>query len=422
MKNFLPFPKIENLNIILYLFILSLTIRITAIFLYHGLSDAPNFGADDSEYLALAHSIRFESIFSYGAEHPWGQTLPIDGPGPFMPTAARAPLYPFLISFLWWGKQPPIFQIYLLQAILGSIVAIIIFKIASKVAGDKIGIIAGLITALYPLNIYLCTVVLTETLFTFLLVTSIYLWTRNKASASGIFLGLACLTRPIILPFLILMFGASIFSKFNRKTHFKIFLAAFLIVFPWSVRNTIVMHSVIPVASSGWGANLLFGTIDLPYGEGNNFWFNFAADKQVQEIITSTDNETNAEIRMLHAGIDRILQNPVKWLSHRFIQYPRLFADTGMYMLKIFPLSVAFIKVCMLAISFIFSIFCFLGVLLSYSTIRQFYTILAFPVLFCVMQFPAYGEPRFIAPILPLLSIFVALTISRLINISRAQF
>src|SRR2546422_11215874 len=107
---------------------------------------------------------------------------------------------------------------------------------------------------------------MSEILFTFLLTMGLWLWGQRLGWLAGILLGAATLTRAVLLPFVIVLAVMAVVHKFNRALHMKIVLGAMLVILPWTIRNAVTQHALIPVAVQGWGSNLLFGTIDVPYG------------------------------------------------------------------------------------------------------------------------------------------------------------
>ena len=162
-------------------------------------------------------------------------------------------------------------------------------------------------------------------------------------------------------------------------------------------------RSLIPIQTQGWGANRLLGTIDAPY-RGETPWNSYNSDPNFKLAIASSTNETDAERKMLRAAIGRIRNNPFGWVAIRIKQYPRLFADTGTYIVPLVPLAAKVIKIAVLW-ELLLTAMAGLGMTLSLKRWRQRYFLAAFPLFMCLAQLPAYGEVRFIVPIIPMLSI-----------------
>ena len=391
-----------------FLLLLALLARIVCVLVQQdGVGDP-----DSAEYLALAQSIRFHGVFSFGGPHSWGSSPPLNGHGPFLPTAARAPLYPLLIAALWWNVAPPIFSVQIVQVGLGATVCVLTYWIALSLTNYRTALFAGLITALAPLSSFMTAAIMSETLFTFLLILGIWFWSRKRGFLAGLIFGAAALTRPIVLPFVILIALSAAILKFNRGIHARIALGAFLIIVPWTVRNLATQNALVPIQTQGWAANLLLGTVDIPYGANSNQWVNFQADPAFRSIVSSSKTETDAERRMLGAALNKIRKDPSRWLWTRMKEFPRLFADSGMYFVPFIPLSPRFIKFIMLGFSFLFLGLAGIGMIAMRKNWRQFYFLGAFPIFMCCIQFPVYGEPRFMVPAFPLLAIFASIPLA----------
>jgi len=308
--------------------LVALVVRLVAISLWSGYDLRDTF--DQGEYFALAQNVRLHGSFSYGEPHPWGVRAALDTPGPYEPTAARAPLYPFMVAALWWQHSSPTLEVRLVQAFLGTTVALLVYLIALQAFGLGAGLIAGLAMALAPLTVYTTAILLSETLFTFLLTASLWCWTRKQGVLAGLLLGAATLARAVSLPLIGVVLLLAILWKADRRLHFKIAVAALVVVTPWTLRNAVTQHAFIPVSSIGWGANLLLGTIDVPYGSGNEF-ATFDKDRDFTTIARGTPDPNDAERQMSKVAIERIRAAPLHWLWVRIKQYPRFWIGTGSF-------------------------------------------------------------------------------------------
>jgi 4-amino-4-deoxy-L-arabinose transferase-like glycosyltransferase len=391
------------------IFALALTVRfLLLIFLPISTALSP----DESEYLALAQNIRLHGILSFGAPHRFGEAGALNGPGPVLPTAARPPVFPFMVASLWWQDAPPFTALYVAQAILGAMIAWLVYSIALRTFNLWVAIIAGVGMALAPTSSALVLSVLTETLFAFLLTSCLWLWGRQQGFLAGLLLGAATLTRPVSL-FLVLLVGvAGLAVNFNRALHLRIAVGAVLVIAPWTLRNAITQHDFIPVATYGWGSTPFIGTIDVPYGSGQPAltWF---ADKELLDIIATSPTETVAERRLAQAARERIVRDPLRWLWIRLKDYPRLFLDYGTFFMPFVPLSAAVVKGMFAASSVIFFLLSFCGIYLARKEWRRVYYLALIPLVLLILQFPAAAGFRYSVPILPMLSIFAALAISR---------
>jgi hypothetical protein len=125
----------------------------------------------------------------------------------------RPPLYPvFLMPFVALNDQV-VWHIQLAQALIGTSQAVILAVIAGGWAGQRAGNWAFVLALFHPFLIFYTPFLLTETLFIALLWLGIFCLQRLNEQSSKSYnrwlicgacvLALACLTRPALLPFLV---------------------------------------------------------------------------------------------------------------------------------------------------------------------------------------------------------------------------
>jgi 4-amino-4-deoxy-L-arabinose transferase-like glycosyltransferase len=164
---------------------------------------------------------------------------------PNVPTPTRAPIYPLFLSFIYFifGHNYTVVRFF--QVILSGLTCVILYYIAKEIFNEKIATISAWLLVSYPVLIVYTGLLLTETLFTFLLAVSVLLLIRGIVTAktkyfigSGTFLGLATLTRPVTLlfPFVILIFFIIVKRKLILNW-FAFFLIFVVVLFPWVLRN-----------------------------------------------------------------------------------------------------------------------------------------------------------------------------------------
>jgi 4-amino-4-deoxy-L-arabinose transferase-like glycosyltransferase len=171
---------------------------------------------------------------------------------PLEPDYFRTPIYPLFIA-LAESIGPEGFSIIFLQIIISVLTCYITYRIAIALTENLfIANIAALLVTVDLPSIVLTNLVLTETLFTFLLVMCFYFfinYLRNRQVKQLVFAsvlsGLMILCKPIA--FFIPFFFSGFIIYVNRKNILSIIkplflLSAFvmLIVSPWLIRNKIV--------------------------------------------------------------------------------------------------------------------------------------------------------------------------------------
>jgi hypothetical protein len=188
---------------------------------------------------------------------------------PFHPEAYHTPLYPlFIASFLF--LHFPLFGIVIVQDFICALIAVLTYRIGIVLTNSwTISVSAAIIAALEPMSIYWSGLLMSDTLWAFLVITSIYLFTRNRPYLSLFTLGLSAWVRPISLyfmPIFIVMFIYHLYTK--KESGLKIAKNAAIIVcifiatvFPWSLRNKLVFNTW-SFTSASW--YLMYG---FPVGE-----------------------------------------------------------------------------------------------------------------------------------------------------------
>jgi len=161
----------------------------------------------------------------------------------------KEPLYYYFLAAIYKLFGYSHLAVYLIQALLTAIGAILIYKITSQLFNRAVGYIASLILALYAMSIFYDAILLRASLITFLNILLFYLILKADRDnrpmlwfLAGMSLGFSMLTRQnILLPF-ILLFILTRARSFKKGINIAlIFIAGlFIIVSPVLVRNYIV--------------------------------------------------------------------------------------------------------------------------------------------------------------------------------------
>ena len=183
-------------------------------------------------------------------------------------SAYRTPLYPFLIALVYaLGGQNSLLVI-LVQVLLGTLVVFLTYALGVRILPKPTALIGTLLISIDLGSITNVFYILTETLFTFLLMAAILAWVeaiqQDKTTwlvISSTLMGLSVLCRPIAVYFPILLAAGLLFIK--RRTWLRllrqlvIYIGVFLVVLlPWVVRNEVLIG--IPTVTTISNYNLLF--------------------------------------------------------------------------------------------------------------------------------------------------------------------
>jgi 4-amino-4-deoxy-L-arabinose transferase-like glycosyltransferase len=200
-------------------------------------------------------------------------------PGGLYPTAYYPPGYPLFLGALFWLVDLLPFDVDHLSALVGANVVLsvltipLVFALGRRLNGVTAGLVAAGVMAVLPNAIFHTGVALTETLFLFLMVLMLLLAvaTRPLARAPGtarlvvigVLFALTALVRPVslvLLPaFLFLWWPAGTRAALRRTA--VVAGAAALVILPWTVRNVVTMDSPILI-SANLGDNLCIGYND----------------------------------------------------------------------------------------------------------------------------------------------------------------
>lgn len=361
---------------------------------------------DSQWYISAARNIALNHFFSADGSRP---------------TAFRPPLYSALIASLWFGESPPVFLALLLQAVMGALTVALVYLIARRRFGRTVAVLAGVGMALAPMTGRFTAVVLTETLFTFLLTLGIFFWARKQYAWTGIAFGLAALTRVTLLPFLVLLPLLTLMGSWRsyRRGYLMIAVISFAVASIWIVRNAVVFHRFIPVAASGSGTNLLIGSMRTSEADDVPTRKALLRSVDTAAALSQSNDETEFDRVRLRAALRRIADNPGHWLIARSQQYPRLFIDSGSYVFG--NEGIAFTSVlrqrrtgqAIVRIGFILgNILVFFFALVGLIAERARFVVLShitlFPIFLSAISLPLWIEPRYGLPMMPLVAILSA--------------
>jgi 4-amino-4-deoxy-L-arabinose transferase-like glycosyltransferase len=168
----------------------------------------------------------------------------------------RAPGYPlFLRGLFVLGVPEP--GMLVLQALLGTATLALTMTLARTWMGSMAAVVAGAILAVHPTLLMYTVLFMSETLFLFYLLGFFVLFTwpdasRRTTAAAGVFLGLSILTRSTLLPFvgilLLWTLASSYWPRAERRVRALWLVAPMLLtIAPWTLRNAIVYHELIPI-------------------------------------------------------------------------------------------------------------------------------------------------------------------------------
>ncbi len=267
------YKKKFDIVIVIIILIIAFTVRIS----YQNNSIVRNHIISDArEYFLGAYNMCFFKTYS--------TSTPKSPQMPPKPNAGRTPGYSlFLLPFLCINKTINGFleNVMFAQAILGTLVSAIGYLQARLFLPPLWALAIGILTAISPHLVAMDDYLLTESLFTFVLILSFYLlcvgWRFKKRSVlffSGIGWGYAFLVKPLAMllgPFVAtVLFIDPLRWKLRITVDTIKMTCMFLIgmsltIAPFFIRNYLVLNKIFPESGRGW-ASIVDGTyINLTY-------------------------------------------------------------------------------------------------------------------------------------------------------------
>lgn len=180
------------------------------------------------------------------------------------------PLYPYFLALVYKAFGPSLLAAKLVQSLVGALTAGFVFLLGRECFGRVVGILAGLLAAVYVPFIFTDNLLLLPVLATLLNTIMLYLLCRGLARgggrvlvASGFFAGLSAAGNASILVFAPVAVGFILFwrkwtleARIRRALFFVAGLA--VVVTPILIRNYAVGRDFVPLTSNA-GLNFYIG-------------------------------------------------------------------------------------------------------------------------------------------------------------------
>lgn len=385
--------KKQNAYILTIFISLSFIIKLILIFKY---KNQLTLASDDLNYIKSAVVLAKNGTFIF---HSFTE-----------PTVYVMPLYPFFLAVVFKlagyglaGLQ----AVRIIQALFSCITILMVYLTARHLFNEKTALVSSFLVSFYIPNIVSAGYILTETLFTTLLLTLIYLSlkfaqkpTGAKFALLGLLWVLAVLCRPTIALYPVLLFiYLFIYFKYGLLKLIRLglsMLIPFLIIMaPWWVRNYQEYDTFIPLAASS-GNPMLQGTyINYEQNPGNVTYY-----KLGKTTFETNKNEVETAKRRIVNGFKEDPWGYLKWYTLGKTKY---FWGTVFYWRKYFSISHYFVYIyhCILLLGFF-------GLMMNFRSLSRYMlpvlVILYFNVVHCVYM----AFDRYAFPVMPILSIFCA--------------
>jgi 4-amino-4-deoxy-L-arabinose transferase-like glycosyltransferase len=354
------------------------------------------------------------------------------GWGPGALTSIRPPLYPALLAAVWGIFGPNNLQVVrVLQIILALGTTALVYQVAARLYDPATARYAAALSWLYPSFVFFNFLILTETLFTFLLMafvlTAVMVVQRPRALPAlicGLSLGLAALTRSVLWPVPI-VFGPLLAALIRAPLRQRLILPGFLlvgyavVVVPWAVRNT-RLQEVVTIVDTMGGINLRMGNYE--YTPDDRMWDAVAitGEKSWVHGFTVEPGQTPTEGRKdkwaQRQAIAYMLANPGITLRRSLIKFADFWGlerefiagiQSGLFappkwlgIIASLLIVVAYVVVILIGAA---------GMWLTPPRDWRCHILLLFPVaLFVAAHSIIFGHSRYHLPLIPIFAIYAA--------------
>ena len=346
------------------------------------------------------------------------------------PTAFWPPGYPLLLASAYWIFEETVAVAQLLNVLLGTATVGLVYLIGRRTLGMMPALVGAAIVAAFPSLIFFTAVTLSEVTFTFLALLAIYLLVLETQSgrgrqlplllAAGLVLGYAVLVRgqALLLPIIFVPFWLRSGVRWPGISHKLVALALGigLMVAPWSIRNAIQMESPVFLSTNA-GINFWIGNHEGATGRGQ------LADELVYSYpeLTTVQREVRVNAEASRRGLAYALTHPVQEVS---LSIKKLFwlyyhDSEGLSWNEGHggqPFLSSLERVALFGLSniYYFAVLGFfaLGVRLWFS-LRDPGSVLLISIIvyWTLVHVAFFGDPRFHAPIMPIVALLAAVPI-----------
>lgn len=301
----------------------------------------------------------------------------------------RAPFYPFFLAGVYaicgYGHGP----VKIAQAVVGAATAVLVLLLAWRFRPET-GPLAGVLAAVYGPLVASANEVMTETFFVFFVVLAAWLLVgtegRRRWLLGGVAIGLAGLTRPVGLLWVPALALASLGPGRSWRWLVWVVLGAVLTLSPWTLRNSLLHGTLVPVTTHG-------GFIVARSNAADPAWRHADGWGIQPEVFERWPSEVERDRRWMAQGLDYIASHPGHYLAlagERFLRFWYFFTPGyNIWFVALLPLAAVGIWRYGRAEGYV-ALSCFIGVSLA---------------VFC---FLLYGSARFRLPFEPFFLLFAA--------------
>ncbi len=177
-----------------------------------------------------------------------------------------------------WGRS--IFSVKMMNGMFGAVTVLLLYLLASRMFDRRVAVVAGMLEATFPSQVYYTGAILSEPEFTMLFVAALLVllwkpWTRGGMAcpqllSAGLLLGAGTMVRGILVIFPLVLLAVWLYYLHSKKRALlqalTVFVGISVFVVPWSMRNTIVFGELTG-PSTNLGDDLCIGNFNRSRGK-----------------------------------------------------------------------------------------------------------------------------------------------------------
>lgn len=338
------------------------------------------------------------------------------------PTVFIMPGITLILAFFAkiFGRESGIVAFRVFQVVLQILSMYLLFLISRKVFNSRVAILACTINLFSIAEYYTATLILTETIFKFLLLLLVYISifaVEERKTVlyvlGGFVWGVACLFRPTIAAYPVVILIMWMVKRYKLTDMLKFALITSLsfglVMSPWWIRNYSVFHQFIPLTLSSGNPFLLGTYVDY------DFTKDVIAAEPGKTTTETNQNETKTgKLRLETYGKN----DPLKYVLWYTIGKSQYLWDAPFYWKEIFHVTYN------LAVFFHRRILitAVLGTTILYGRKKGVSSTLAILLVigyFGLIYLPFFTCSRYAYPVMPLVGIFSACWVENFITTCR---
>lgn len=356
----------------------------------------------------------------------------------------RAPFYAYFLGLIYAIFGPSLVAAKVIQHLIGAATCSLIFLFTDKYFGRKTAILSAVLATFNWVLIYHEDELLLDSLlalFSLAIIWSLIISVERPKSwrffASGIWLGLACITRPnylafwpVILIWLWLVFRPDYGKAIKRFLIFS--LGCALMIAPITLRNKLIGHDNVLIASQG-GINFYIG--NNQYADGTSAIMpEFGSTWQYSDAEYLAKSETGkigqemkpSQVSSFYyrKGIAFAVNRPMAWLgltAKKFGLFWNSFEVSNNQDLYFFRRFATITKI-LPPLFFIISPLSLIGLVLIFRYDIKYHIIGYFIIVYMLTVIGFFVNSRFRLPVLPLLIILASVAFWQAVDWLRARF